>query len=273
MLLAVGFNDQATFDKLWAYYKSNRNANGLMNWKMQACTTTIWGANGAADGDLDTAMAMVMADRRWGGYATDTNALLDAIHTYETLTCGSRTVLKPGDAWGDCTGNSLNPSYFSPGYYRAFALFQAADSAKAQFWNKLADDSITLLLQYQTQVQGALMSEWANASGTVADQSYGYNACRTPWRVAIDYAWWGTAGAQTYLTNVSGYVDARGGVASVPFDKNSAFLGPFAMSGIATGKCDAYYASWIAGAQWDNVYFQGTLRVLCMLMMAGKFVY
>jgi hypothetical protein len=62
-------------------------------------------------------------------------------------------------------------------------------------------------------------------------------------------------------------------VSSVPFDKNSAFLGPFAMSGIATGKCDAYYASWMAGAQFDNVYFQGTLRVLCMLMMAGKFVY
>jgi endo-1,4-beta-D-glucanase Y len=273
MLLAVGFNDQAIFDQLWAYYKSNRNAHGLMNWKMQACTTTVWGQNGASDGDLDAAMALLQADRRWGAYSTDANALLDAIHAYETLPCGSLTVLKPGDAWGDCTGNSLNPSYFSPGYYRAFSLYQATDSAKAQFWNKLADDSITLLLQYQTQVGGALMSEWANANGTVADQSYGYNACRTPWRVAVDYAWWGTAGAQTFLTNVSGYVDARGGVANVPFDKNSAFLGPFALSGVATGKCDAYYTSWMSGVLYDNSYFQSTLRVLCLLVMSGKFTY
>jgi hypothetical protein len=268
MLLAVGFNDQATFDKLWAYYKSNRNAHGLMNWKMQACTTTVWGQNGASDGDLDTAMALVQADRRWGGYATDANALLDAIRTYETMACGSVTVLKPGDAWGDCNGG-VNPSYFSPGYYRAFALYQPANSA---FWNKFADDSITLLLQFQSLVGGALMGEWSSATG-ITDSNYGYNACRTPWRVAVDYAWWGTSGAQTFLTNVSGYVDARGAVASVPFDKNSAFLGPFALSGIATGKCDAYYTSWMAGVQDDTPYFQGTLRVLCMLAMAGKFVY
>jgi endo-1,4-beta-D-glucanase Y len=273
MLLAVGLNDQALFDKLWAYYKSNRDANGLMNWKMQACTATVWGQNGASDGDLDTAMALVQADRRWGGYAADTNALLDAIRTYETASCNGRTVLRPGDVWGSCIDpgdKRINPSYFAPGYYRAFADYQPSQAA---FWTQFETDTLALLALYQTAVGGALMSEWAYSDGTVADQSYGYNACRTPWRVAVDYAWWGTAGAQTFLTNVSTYVDARGGVASVPFDKNSAFLGPFALSGIATEKCDAYYQSWMSGAQWDNVYFQGTLRVLCLLVMAGKFTY
>jgi endo-1,4-beta-D-glucanase Y len=269
MLLAVAFDDRPNFDKLWAYYKAARNSHGLMNWKINACTGSYYEANGASDGDLDTAMALVQADRRWGGYAADANLLLDAIRTYETMACGSLTVLRPGDAWGlECTTGSLNPSYFSPGYYRAFARYQPDQST---FWTKLADDSMAMLLVYQQNAGGALMGEWAYTD-RLADTSYGYNACRTPWRVAVDYVWWGTAGALTFLTNVSSYVDSSGGVANVPFDKNSALLGPFALSGIATGKCEAYYQSWMTGAVWDDRYFQGTLRVLTMALMAGKFV-
>jgi hypothetical protein len=145
--------------------------------------------------------------------------------------------------------------------------------SQATFWTKFADDSIKLLLSYQTQAEGgALMGEWSSAD-KLTEARYGYNACRTPWRVAVDYVWWGTAGAKTYMTNVSSYVDTKGGVASVPFDKNSAFLGPFALSGIATDKCSAYYQSWMTGSQYDNRYFQGTLRVLNMLLMAGKFTF
>jgi endo-1,4-beta-D-glucanase Y len=70
-------------------------------------------------------MALVQADRRWGGYAADANELLGAIRTYETMECGGITVLRPGDAWGlECTTGNLNPSYFCPGYYRAFAVYQ-----------------------------------------------------------------------------------------------------------------------------------------------------
>ena len=270
MLLAVAFDDQPTFDQLWAYYKAARNANGLMNWKMNACTGTPYEQNGASDGDLDTAMALVQADRRWGGYTADANELLGAIRTYETMECGGITVLRPGDAWGlECSTGNLNPSYFCPGYYRAFAVYQPDAAA---FWNKFADDSITLLLDYQQEAGGALMGEWAYTD-RLADTSYGYNACRTPWRVAVDYAWWGTAGAQTYLANVAAYVDSHGGVANVPFDKNSAFLGAFALSGIATDQCDAYHQSWMSGAQYDDRYFQATLRVLALALMAGRFVF
>jgi len=243
-----------------------------MHWKMNACTGTPYEQNGASDGDLDTAMALVMGDRKWGGYTADTNALLDAIHEFETMTCGSQTVLRPGDAWGlECTTGNLNPSYFSPAYYRAFALFQPS---QASFWNKFADDSMKLLLAYQKDAGGALMGEWGYTD-RLADTNYGYNACRTPWRVAMDYVWWGTTDAKTFLTNVSTYLDAKGDWTKPDFpgDENSAYLGPFALSGIATGKCDTYYQSWMAAAKYDDRYFQGTLRVLAMVLMAGKFTY
>ncbi|HEY5962042.1 MAG TPA: glycosyl hydrolase family 8 [Polyangiaceae bacterium] len=271
LLLASSFDDRTTFDKLWAYYKANRDAKGLMNWKMNACTGNFYEGNGASDGDLDTAMGLVQGDRRWGGYSTDANALLDAIRTNETMACSGKTILRPGDAWGlECNTGSLNPSYFAPGYYRAFAQYQAS---QASFWNKFADDSIALLLTYQSKAtDGALMGEWAYVD-KLADTNYGYNACRTPWRVAVDYAWWGTADAKTYLANVSKYVETKGGVANVPFDMNSAFLGPFALSGIATDNCSAYYQSWMSGTKYDDRYFQATLRVLAMLLMAGKFTF
>jgi endo-1,4-beta-D-glucanase Y len=270
MLLAVSFNDKVTFENLWSYYKAARNEHGLMNWKMNACTGKYYDANGASDGDLDTAMALVKGDRLWGGFDVDANALLDAIHQFETMPCGAQTVLRPGDAWGlECSTGSLNPSYFSPAYYRAFAIYQPSE---ASFWNGFADDTVKLLLAYQEDAGGALMGEWSYTD-RLADTSYGYNACRTPWRVAMDYVWWGTEDSKKFLANVSTYVDSKGGVASVPFDKNSAYLGPFALSGIATGKCDTYYQSWMTGAQFDDRYFQGTLRVLTMLLMAGKFTF
>lgn len=271
MLLAVSFNDKETFQKLWAYYKAARNTHGLMNWKMNACTGNYYDANGASDGDLDTAMALVMGDRLWGGFGTDANDLINAIREFETMSCSGQTVLRPGDAWGlECTTGSLNPSYFSPAYYRAFAVYQPSE---ASFWNEFADASVKMLLAYQdTTDGGALMGEWSYVD-RLADKNYGYNACRTPWRVAMDYVWWGTADSKTYLANVSAYVDSKGGIGSVPFDRNSAFLGPFALSGIATEKCEAYYQAWMTSAQYDDRYFQGTLRVLNLLLMAGKFTF
>jgi hypothetical protein len=70
------------------------------------------------------------------------------------------------------------------------------------------------------------MGEWAYVD-RLADTNYGYNACRTPWRVAVDYAWWGTAGPDLPGER-RGVRRFHGGVANVPFDKNSAFLGAFA---------------------------------------------
>jgi len=274
MLLAVANNDQPLFDKLWKFYSDHLDSQGLMNWAMDACAAPgNNNANSATDGDLDAAMALVQADAAWGGYTAAAKTLIGKIKTSETDSCNGLNVLRPGDKFGGCSDpnnmGKVNPSYFAPGYYRVFAL---VDTANAPFWTKLAADSYTLLAQYQA-LMGGLVPEWGFVNGTTDGSPYGYNACRTPWRVAVDFLWFCTPEARTFLQGISTYVDAHGGVAGVPFDKNSAFVGAFALSAMPLGqtKLDAYVASWLGAQLSDTPYFQATLRRLYLHVAAGQF--
>ncbi|MBY0425723.1 MAG: hypothetical protein K2Q22_08815, partial [Cytophagales bacterium] len=171
MLITAYAGDKTRFDKLWAYYKANRNANGLMNWCRTNCSSPAGGCgdNGATDGDLDAAMALLVANCQWPSttsphnYTTDAQALISAIRDDETYaSCTGLRVLRPGDAFniaGAC--NCLNISYFAPAYYRAFAQFMPADAA---LWTKLADDSYTIINNNANATTG-LVSAWTRANG------------------------------------------------------------------------------------------------------------
>jgi endo-1,4-beta-D-glucanase Y len=277
MLLAANNNDQPLFDKLWKFYTDHVDKNGLMNWSMDACAAPGDNtANAAADGDLDAALGLVVANKVWGGYLTKAQSLIGKIKQFETDSCsGGMVVLRPGDAWGGCSdpGNKgkVNPSYFSPGHYRVFAT---VDTANAAFWTQLAGDSYTLLAQYQTAMNG-LVPEWGYNDGRIDSATYDYNACRTPWRVAMDYMWFCTPEAKTFLQKISTFVDSKGGVTSTGYANNSAFVGAFADSGIAVSqaKIDAYVKSWMGATSMDDTpYFQGTLRRLYLLVAGGQFL-
>src|SRR6185437_2636406 len=61
MLLAAYAGDKTLFDGLWAYYKANADASGLMNWEIGGCTGAS-GTNSSTDADEDAAMALLVAD-------------------------------------------------------------------------------------------------------------------------------------------------------------------------------------------------------------------
>ena len=277
MLLAASNDDQPLLDKLWKFYTDHYDKNGLMNWSMDACTAPgNNNANAASDGDLDAAMGLVLADKKWGGYTSKAQELIGKIKKFETDTCSNGLViLRPGDNWGGCTESptkgKTNPSYFAPGYYRAFATI---DTANAAFWTQLAADSYTLLAKYQTAMNG-LVPEWGFSDGTTEANTYDYNACRTPWRIAVDYMWYCTPEAKTVLQKFSTYVDGKGGVTKTGYANNSAFVGAFADSGIAVSqaKIDSYVKEWLGAAGMDDTpYFQGTLRRLYLLVAGGQFL-
>jgi len=279
MLLAVGNSDKTALDALWAYYKARVDSNGLMNWSIDGCTAGNNNAYAATDADEDVAMALVQADAKWGGYKTDATNLINLIKKFETA-AGTPSYLRPGDAAnnGGKGDGIVNPSYFAIGYWHVWATY-VGDT----FWNQLATDAYTMLAAFQklsfkdskgATSTGALVPDWGNTQGQISFGSgYSYDACRTPWRVAVDYAWFGTAAAQTFLQNVSSYVDSQGGVGSVPFDKNSAFLGPFALSGMAVSqaKADAYLNGWLSTGMDDSPYFQGSLRGIFLLLANHSF--
>jgi endo-1,4-beta-D-glucanase Y len=137
--------DKTLFDQLWKGYRDHRNGNGVMHWTVN-CSGTV-SANGATDGDLDAAMALLVANKQWPNttspynYSSDATALINAIKATEFTTCNGKTVQKPGDMFGGC--DCTNPSYFATGYYRAFGKHVTADAA---FWEKAANDGLALLL-------------------------------------------------------------------------------------------------------------------------------
>lgn len=275
MLMAVNMDDRQAFDRLTTGFQKRRNLRGMMSWQFAVCGGVL-GEDAATDGDLDIAMALVMADRKWGGYRFVAEPLITALKQHATSECDGRLVLRPGDMWGGCRDSSdqrLNPSYFAPGYYRVFASYLPS---QADFWNELIRSSYELLALYQGSM-GSLLPDWSYANGETVG-SYGYEACRVPWRIGTDFAWHGATEASTVLNKIYDYAHARGGPAKSMDQKNSCFIGGLALTATARDQyaADQWYREWISNIPQasnpevgDNPYYQGTLRVLYLLLAGG----
>lgn len=292
MLLSVYMADKTLFDGLWLYYKDNVNGNGVMNWKINGCSGTN-GQNGATDAELDAAFALIVADYQWASagtinYKNDAKTLIAAIKSHEVE--ANTFVLKPGDAFG---GSSLtNPSYFSPGYYRAFGTFTNDTS----FWNSVASKAYTVINSNLTQnnAVGGLVSDWCEASGNYSSQAsgyanqgrgYTYDAARTPWRIAVDFLWYGTTDAKTYSKKSSDFVRLTlGGTSNIKDGynqngtasgqwHNGTFVGAFAcaaMGGDDQAHLDASYTD-LKNLNEPDHYFNHTLKTLYLLALTGNF--
>jgi len=274
MLLSTAMADQPLFDGLWKFYQDHLDKHGLMNWKTAKCEAPgNNNTNAATDADLDAAMALIQASSRWpsAGYLAKAEALAAKIIQFESDMCDGRRILRPGDAFGGCSdafNPRINPSYFSPGYYKVFAHYFGA---QASTWLALSDASYQLFAIYQARMAG-LVPDWSGADGSDIGGQYWYDACRTPWRVAVDYAWTGDKRAKAFMENISSWVDKHGGLPKAAQQQNSAFVGAFALAGgYDQGKFDGYMSGWLSAQLDDTPYYQGTLRVLYLLVAAGKF--
>jgi endo-1,4-beta-D-glucanase Y len=291
MLLSAYAGDKTLFDGFWNYYKDNRNGNGVMNWKINGCSGTI-GSNGATDADIDAAMALIVADYQWGtsgsiNYKNDAKTLINAIKNFE-VESGSY-VIKPGDQFGG--SNLTNPSYFAPGYFRAFATYM-----NDSFWNNVADKTYVVINNNLTanNAVGGLVSDWTNANGSYSSsaggyanggRNYSYDAARTPWRIAVDYVWYGNASAKTYSKKSSDFVRVNlGGSQNVKDGysqngnnisgyHNSTFVGSFAasaMGGDNQAHLNNSYSD-LAGINDAGSYFNQTLKTLYLFLLTGNF--
>jgi len=290
MLLSVYANDKELFDGLWLYYQDFENANGVMNWKIEGCTTVIE-SNGATDAELDAAYALIVADKKWEStgainYESDALSLISIIKTHEVE--NGTNVLKPGDAWGG--SNNTNPSYFSPGYFRAFGMY----SNDTAFWNAVATKSYTILNANLSQNNASynLVSDWCKADGTYSNEVdwadyqgryYYYDAARTPWRMAIDYVWYGDTEAAAYNQLCIDFVNAQGGFneiypgysqAGVAINteyKDPVFTGAYS-SAAMTSTNQSFVNNGYSELknQPTAAYFGATLRAIYMFALSGN---
>jgi endo-1,4-beta-D-glucanase Y len=289
MLLSVAAGDQTAFDRLNSFrkalgaeYNKVYTSGGLMAWNSgNSCppSASSGNANNAPDGDLDAAMALVQASKRWptGTYKNDALALIDGIWTNNIGTSGSNPYVGAG------TVNLKDKSYMSYwtlGYFQVFARF-VTDATKQQNWKGLATRGYELLKT--TQANSACSGEFPESvqvDGTLWNGDpcdFGYDSCRVPWRLAADYAWFGTADSKTMLdllrTNV-----VKGDPVNSARQKNSAFVGGLVLSAVSADQAtmDDYCKKWVdaktAGGSFDDSpYFQNTLAVLYLLVAGGLF--
>jgi endo-1,4-beta-D-glucanase Y len=280
MLFAVYMNDRPTFDGIWTFAKCRRKGNGLLSWHLDANGNVI-DVNPATDADEDAAFALVMAARQWGGdYMNEANALISAILTNE-VESGSN-VLKPGDIFGG--SNETNPSYFAPAYYRVFA--QVSGNSR---WMQVLDTSYTVL-EACANDQTGLVPDWCSASGQpLRTGTYGYDATRTPFRIAQDACWNNEARAIAYVNRVATFFDGLGpsniddgyqlnGTPSSTFFV-PAFAGPAAVSGMPSDKANLMRQIYAlvgavikSGTSASYNYYNGSWGLLSVMMMTGNMV-
>ena len=179
------------------------------------------GLNGATDAEMDMAMALLVATKQWPSelqWNDELDVFLTNIMTHEFIEHEGIVLQKPGDTWGgaSCT----NPSYYAPGYYRCFSQFVASRGKQneADFWLR-AIDGAYYTLSCNAHPQTGLFWAWCDMHGKPANKKgrveggglpddYQYDACRTPWRLAVDYLWCGSKDAEQHLKRITNFVFA-----------------------------------------------------------------
>lgn len=230
MLRAVWQDDKDTFAKSWAFTHNNlkRPDDHLSAWMFgrhadgsYGVLTEKGGNNTASDGDTDTALALVFAANRWqqADYLDRAKEMINDVWSQEVVTVAGKPVLTANNLEKDSKKSVVvNPSYFSPYAYRIFAGLD-----KQHDWTGLAANSYNILNQsvhapLDTSRSANLVPDWVfidRQTGAITPSgkpelstNYGYDALRSPWRVALDEQWFHSPEAKHTLQQFKFLSDA-----------------------------------------------------------------
>ncbi|MBN2425703.1 MAG: hypothetical protein JXB44_11815 [Calditrichaceae bacterium] len=290
MILTAYFGDKKEFDGLYNFYKSKRteNANMMMAWNVSC--EGINDPGSATDGDIDVAFSLIAAYNQWGGnYLDEAKQVIQVIKNSVVVKCDSLLALAPGyskaspkgSAWGGCDLTDIQ--YYTPAFFRLFAQASGDED-----WNKLADDTYTIL-NAAAHPETGLVPDWQSVSGIPGGNSdrvpyFWYDACRVPWRIALDYIWNGNEQAGAWCAKVSRWAYGIGpanikdgynldGTDNNDGYHNSAFVGGFAVAAMCNSQeiADVFGAEMTSSRLGDDHWFPMSLRSLYLLPITGNF--
>lgn len=294
MLLAAHMGDRKTFNGLWAYARAHRRAStGLMKWVINRHGVSP-DSNAATDGDQDIAFALLVADKKWGGYWNDLNTQVNNIMTHMVDHNQYPNFLKPGTN-PYATPGWTYAGYFAPAYYKAFGAYTGITG-----WGPVADRSYEVLANVDARTGSATTGLVPNRTEADGDpvpgiaQIFGWNAIRAPWRLAEDAAWNCDARATNRLNRmnaffapvgplniVSGY-KMNGDTVGGEYTDQVAFIGPLTAAALVSGNTPYKTAMWNrtlelgkykgyhSAPHQDTAYYAAELRLLGMLLASGN---
>ena len=289
MLAAVYMADKATFDGLLGYVNGHLDSKGLMNWCLDSSGNTV-GSYSATDGDEDIIWALLMASDQWSStaYLTTAANMINVMRHNSLFNDGTLEISDNSN-----TADLAHHDYFSPAYYRVFAT-----ASGDKFWSTYVIDANYKHLAAVTGNNG-LVPDGSNTEDVIGTSSstcqicspnYGYDACRTPWRIALDYCFNNEPRALTYLQKIGGFFNGSMGVSGnaanivdgysstgtkTGSSPNMAFIGPVGVAGMAGYPMllDSAFNFGVSNpGNGNSYYFPQSLRVVTMLMMSGNFL-
>lgn len=297
---------QENFTSMVAFYRTHQASSGpgLMAWNQtRDCKDAPDGGDmSATDGDLDTALALLLADEKWGGYREAFDQAQQAILEREVTADG---MMRLGD-WAvdeDYSGTSRS-SDFMPA---SFATFAKAAGDLSPRWTSIRDRGY--------RVWGDIAENHAGNTGLVpdflvglpedprpaeadflegaGDGQFSWNALRFPWRLSLDLVETGDTRAADHLMVINRWI--RGAAkedpfriattyrldGSIPEDQSTgsaAFIAMFAAAAVAGSGdpdgdqawLDALWSAMISIPLADEDYYGNTLKLLAMIELSGQ---
>ncbi|WP_068793839.1 glycosyl hydrolase family 8 [Brevibacillus laterosporus] len=314
MMLSVimaGYNPDSKvhFDGLYRFYKAFPSINNpvLMAYKqiqddngdIKNYDTADDKPDSATDGDMDIAYSLLLAHYQWGSNGTF-NYLNEAKKMINMIMCSDvnpwEWFLKLGDwAPNDTTkefGKGVRPSDFIIDHLKAFQKvtmdprwFKVINKTYT-IMNELYNPNTGLLPDFAKKQNGKFQPVTGKYLEDFTDGNYYTNACRTPWRLSMDYLLTGDTRALPLLTQLNTWIIAKtggepnqirsgydlNGNALSSSETKLEFVSPFAVSAMI----DASNQEWLTNLwTYMNSYnpdksncFGNTLKLLCMVVIS-----
>lgn len=270
----------------------------LMSWRVNPDGTDGGGAWPALDGDLDMALALLMADAQWGSTGTwNYRAIaLAMIATIKAYAFNSNGVIV---TTAGVTHVGRTSDYMF-GHFRAFRKY-TGDT----FWDNAVSEQKRIVNYIQTHFAPStgLLPDWVGGADTLSPfpttdvqdgwnphkDAYWFNACRDPWRMGADFVLTGDPDMKTFLTRMSAFfesssggvvsnlingyaLDGTGLVANNAYWIASEFYNPMLVGAL----CDARFQAW-ANTLWtyskahpETGYYGTEIQLLCAFIASGN---
>ncbi len=174
----------------------------------------------ATNGDFDIALALLMADNQWGSngeinYRAEALKNIEAIIKHEINSKYHTILLSANNVLGDFDFYDIRSSDFMPAHLRVFNAFYPNAE-----WLKVIDNNYMVLENMRNTYspkagllpdfiafdKGKYTPSKPNYLESKHDGEYYYNACRVPYRVAVDYLIFGDERAKNLLTPLNNWI-------------------------------------------------------------------
>ncbi|MBL7015991.1 MAG: beta-glucanase [Kiritimatiellales bacterium] len=284
-------NAQVYFDGLNRFRKrySSIINPALMCWQVPANEVNP-GDDCATDGDIDMAMALLLAHRQWGGEAYFSEAT-NLIYNIGASLVRSDYSLRLGD-WNTAAGQT-RPCDFMPTHFRSFYL-----ATGDGLWTNVENKCYSILEQLQSDyapTTGLIpdfavtnASAWkpapANFLEGPQDGYYYYNACRVPWRIGWAAYGCGHSRAGALMSRLmawtvsyyaapadfrAGYELDGGNISGNNYD-TACFISPTGVGAMVTTNQSWLNSAFTYAANRKEAYYEDSVSLLSMLVMSGN---